>query len=123
MSILAHPCCQEVWQDVARIGPPKMTIDIPESVATVLNQADCSGAVSEEFISEIERQSGMAFPGEYRAYLSSYGAALLPGFELHGLVPSAIEGAPPYWTDIVKRHQQLAPGRHEEVTPVFIPVR
>lgn len=77
-----------------------MTIDIPESVATVLNQADCAGAISEEFISEIERQSGLAFPDEYRAFLSRYGAALLPGFELHGLVPSVIEGELPYWTDI-----------------------
>jgi len=77
-----------------------MSINVPQSVATVLDQADCSGAVSEEFISAVERQYGLAFHSEYRAFLSRYGAALLSGFELHGLLPSAIEGEPPYWTDI-----------------------
>jgi hypothetical protein len=78
----------------------EMSINVPLSVAMVLSEADCSGAVSEEFISEVERQSGLVFPGEYRAFLSEYGAALLPGFEVHGLVPSTIEGQPPYWTDV-----------------------
>ncbi|RRH79731.1 hypothetical protein EH244_31615 [Variovorax beijingensis] len=71
-----------------------MSINVPPSVAMVLNEADFPGPVSEVFISELERQRGLTFPGEYRAFPMRYGAALLPGFEVYGLVPSAIEGHP-----------------------------
>jgi len=56
-----------------------LSTNVPPSVATILNEADCSGAVSEELISEVERQRGLAFPAEYRAFLSRCGAALLSG--------------------------------------------
>ncbi|CAN7391417.1 SMI1/KNR4 family protein [Variovorax sp. LjRoot178] len=77
-----------------------MSTNLPPSVAAVLDKADCSGAVSEEFISEVERRNELALPDEYRAFLLRYGAALLQGLEVYGLVPSAVEGEPPCWNDV-----------------------
>ncbi|WP_353506554.1 MULTISPECIES: SMI1/KNR4 family protein [unclassified Variovorax] len=76
------------------------TTNFPAPVAALLEKGDCSGPVTEEFISEVEHQHELTFPSEYRTFLLRYGAALLPGVEVYGLVPAYVESEPPVWTDL-----------------------
>lgn len=76
-----------------------MTTSVPASIRSLLSKADLAGGASEEVISSAEQQHGLHFPDEYRAFLRAYGAALLSGFEINGLVKSCDDG-PPLWPDV-----------------------
>jgi hypothetical protein len=60
---------------------------------------EIAGGVSEVDIEAAEGKLGLAFPQQYREFLRSYGAAILPGTEIFGLV-DASRNDPPLWTDI-----------------------
>jgi hypothetical protein len=77
-----------------------MKIIVPASVTSLLSKADVAGGASQELISFVEQQYGLKFPDQYRAFLGEYGAALLPGFEIYGLVDMGTNDGPPVWSDI-----------------------
>lgn len=76
-----------------------MTTSVPASIHVLLSKADPAGGADEELISSVEQQHGLRFPGEYRAFLGEYGAALFSGFEVYGLVESGSDD-PPLWSDV-----------------------
>ena len=79
-----------------------MNVAIPFSAAAILDGADCAGEVDENLIFDIEEQQKLKFPAEYRVFLKKYGAALLNGFEVYGLIEAkhAAEDGPPIWVDL-----------------------
>ncbi|WPH17125.1 SMI1/KNR4 family protein [Variovorax paradoxus] len=87
-----------------------MNIFTSTRLAALLKQGDCYGSVPEELISEVEHRHGLVFPSEYRAFLLKFGAALMSGWEVFGLVPSTTDGEAPTWCDIRPLLQRPAPG-------------
>jgi hypothetical protein len=95
-----------------------MTMYVSASVATLLEKADCFGPLTDEFISGVERQHGVTFPSEYRAFLLQYGAALLPGLEVYGLVPTHGDGEPPVWNDLRAGLERRLDGLPANLVPI-----
>lgn len=67
---------------------------------------EIAGGASDAEIEAAETKLGLVFPQKYRDFLRSYGAALLPGAEIFGLV-DATRNNPPLWTDIREVTEQL----------------
>lgn len=59
-----------------------------------------AGPVSNSLIETAESELGVTFPGEYRSFLSRYGAMVAEGFELSGITPHETDG-PPFFLDVV----------------------
>ncbi|QSI30216.1 hypothetical protein GNX71_11725 [Variovorax sp. RKNM96] len=87
-----------------------MTTSIPPHVIALLEQGERSGPAPEELISSVERRHGLSFPPEYRAFLLQYGASLMPGHEIFGLVAAVVDDEAPTWSDIRPLLQQLPSG-------------
>ena len=83
-------------------------MSIPVQVKAALDSADCAGGVTEELIRSTEERYDLVFSTEYRFFLRRYGAALLPGFEVYGLIESRISDGPPVWTDLRNVLRNLA---------------
>lgn len=98
--------------------PGMTTTNFPAPVAALLEKGDCSGPVTEEFISEVEHRHGLTFPSEYRTFLLRYGAALLPGVEVYGLVPAYVESEPPIWTDLRSQLTERRNGPCAHLVPI-----
>ncbi len=86
----------------------------PQDIDQMLAVAMCPGPAGEEAVVAAERDSGIKFPAEYRAFLLKHGAALFEGFEIYGLIrPAAVESG--LWTDVrgeierFRRQQGLLP--------------
>lgn len=60
---------------------------------------EVAGGASDDEIEAAETKLGLAFPKKYRDFLRSYGAVLLPGAEIFGLV-DATRNDPSLWTSI-----------------------
>jgi hypothetical protein len=56
--------------------------------------------VPNSLIELAESELGVTFPGEYRSFLSCYGALVAEGLELSGITPYATDG-PPFFLDVV----------------------
>jgi hypothetical protein len=69
------------------------------ALAAVLNEADCSGTVSEEFISGVERQNALAIPASIAWSCPRTVQPSCRASEVHGLAPSAMK-EPPLWIDV-----------------------
>jgi len=67
---------------------------------------EVAGGASDAEIEAAEAKLGLVFPQKYRDFLRSYGAALLPGAEIFGLV-DVTRNDPPLWTDVRKVTEQL----------------
>jgi len=67
---------------------------------------EVAGPCSTAAIARAEEALGVTFPDQYRAFLSIYGAALIPGFELYGL-PETAPDEPPLWEDVIRVNQSL----------------
>lgn len=65
----------------------------------MMAQAECVGPVSSEVVDAAEAELELAFPDQYRDFVQGYGAALLPGAELYGVVTQA-RSDPPVWVDV-----------------------
>ena len=65
-----------------------------------------AGGVSDADIEAAETKLGLVFPQKYRDFLRNYGAAILPGAEIFGLVDPS-HNNPPLWTDIREITEQL----------------
>ena len=56
-------------------------------------------------IESAEKTLGVAFPGDYRLFLSNFGAAGFRGYEIHGLceedLASENPDSPPLWSSVV----------------------
>ena len=59
-----------------------------------------AGPVSDLLIEAAESELGITFPGEYRSFLSRYGAMVADGLELSGITPYEADG-PPFFLDVV----------------------
>lgn len=62
-------------------------------------EGEAAGGASDLEIEAAETRLGLVFPQQYRDFLRRYGAALLPGVEIFGLVEPA-RNDPPLWNDI-----------------------
>lgn len=60
---------------------------------------DCSGPASEEEIAAAEKELGVTFPNDYRAFLRHYGTGCLNGFDIFGLPSDRL------WGDVVMMNQ------------------
>lgn len=105
-------------QEQPSIEPTAMTATIPTQICALLEQGDCCGSISPDLISDVERRNGFEFPDEYRAFLLRYGAALLSGLEVFGLVPSYGDGEPPVWNDL----RPLLVRRRDELPVDWVPI-
>ncbi|OYD49898.1 hypothetical protein CBY09_13195 [Acidovorax kalamii] len=77
-----------------------MNSSISPEVIAHLEQGSVPGPAPEALILSVEQQYRLTFPSDYRAFLLKYGAALMPGFEVFGLVASHTDGEAPTWSDI-----------------------
>ncbi len=67
--------------------------------------SEAAGPVSEGSVARAEDKLSVKFPDEYIAFLRTYGAALLEGFEVYGIAPE--QSGPPLWQDVVKANEAL----------------
>ena len=67
---------------------------------------EVAGGVSDAEIEAAETRLGVVFPQKYREFLRHYGAAILPGASIYGLV-DASRNNPPLWTDIREITEEL----------------
>lgn len=89
-----------------------------ERVRAILESAQTAGPVSEERIREGEESLGIRFPESYRQFLLEYGAAMGPGWELHGIDPTRTsEDEPPTFEDVVKKAVRDRSGYHGRFHP------
>lgn len=73
--------------------------EIPEDLMRILEDGECAGPADESMVQELERSIGFSVPSQYRTFLLTYGAALVHGLEVYGLV-NLSENEPPMWSDI-----------------------
>lgn len=69
-------------------------------------QGEISGGVPIELIRQAEKILNIKLPAQYIDFLSKYGAAIINGAEVYGLV-SDEKNEPPIWHDIIKTTEKL----------------
>ena len=65
-----------------------------------------AGPVSDAEMTAAEDVLGVVFPTQYRDFLAEFGAVLVKGLEIYGLVDAA-KNDPPLWNDVVDVTGQL----------------
>ncbi|CAN5133590.1 hypothetical protein BH11PSE2_BH11PSE2_16860 [soil metagenome] len=64
----------------------------------LLSRGEVSGPVSNPVVEQVEAELGVSLPDQYRAFLRRYGAAVVPGAAIYGIVEAPNE--PPLWSDV-----------------------
>ena len=73
-----------------------------QRLRVLLANAEVAGPVPEALIASAEETLGLAFPWSYRAFLATFGAALLHGRHVAGIDPNYTDpNVCPYFSDVV----------------------
>ena len=95
-------------------------IDVIEELLT---RATLAGRVDEEMIRLAEAKLSVQFPTSYRLFLSRFGAAICPGFEIAGLFDVGGEdGGPPLFSDVVTGTLQKRRSSHGAFSSAYVPI-
>jgi hypothetical protein len=78
-----------------------------EGFDLLCRNGNVSGPIGKEAIERAEKELGVQFPAEYRELLLQYGAVLVPGLEVYGLLAEPNLGAPPMWLDVISVTKEL----------------
>jgi hypothetical protein len=68
---------------------------------SALAEAEAAGPAPDGMIAAAEKKLGVAFPADYRQFLSSFGAAAGAGYEIAGVFTGGDPDEPPPFTDVV----------------------
>ena len=88
----------------------------------LIARGERAGSVASKVVDAAEAELGVTFPDQYRDFVQRYGAAILPGAEIYGLVERA-QNDPPVWVDVRRltgdlRRQRQAGSENLEYLPV-----
>jgi len=73
---------------------------------TLCQNGITAGAVAPSKVNHAEKSLGVVFPTEYRAFLQEFGAILVQGIEIYGIIEPN-KNDPPMWQEVVDITQRL----------------
>ena len=87
----------------------------------ILNAGVTPGPAAKSAVSEAERILAVRFPHAYREFLFRYGAAMLNGFDIAGVIDKELND-PPMWVNIVEATQQTRRVSRDNLPITYVPI-